>query len=590
VKKTALILLAVFLFSTLPLASGAPLKGYYKKYSVTIEVDNDRSMRIHEQITYHNPSGTVKLTLSKTIPNENVENINISDSQGSLDYEVSQTDASTTISFETRWISGGSDYVYNIEYVVPNSVSGTGVEYRAYYWGNTFNVRCENFTLTMQGPPETYPFLSTPEAELVSLDPPTWRYSASYEKGENFGGFRGRFYEHPAYYLVTLNYSMTGQGETENPTLDIIVLNSENRWQFSSVVSSSLACSGSYFDDDNNLHLLFEADDLSLGEYESIVIQLLYEVDVYDPQLKSSDVGDLEDIPNSLSPYLASDNQWWMSDHSLIIGAAQQVVDNETNVYDAAEKITEYVVDLIDYETQDERQGSLWTYTSKRGDCSEYTDLTIALARAAGIPARAAYGWGYYENENLRGHAWVEFYFPNQGWQPADPTWAETAGDYFAKLDPIHLARSIRGIKSSESWMSLTYYGTAPSYTESWDIQSIPKTTVTQYYLSAAQYHLMLASELLEDVENSDLEAELQAATTEASAAQMASSLTEIIAHSKNSILHSNQIILALGEPPTYGGKGLKISELVLIGLTAGCVAGAIGVVVSRRTKRFNFH
>ena len=273
-KKLALFMLTVFLLSAVPPASGAPLKGYYKNYLVTVEVENDRSMRIQEEITYHNTSGTVRLTLSKTIPNENVENVEVSDSQGTLNYEISQTDSSTTISFETRWISPGDDYTYYINYVVPNSVSGTGIEYRAYYWGNTFNIRCENFTLTMRGPPGTYPFLSTPEAELLSLDPPTWRYSTSFGKGERFEGFRGRFYEHPAYYLITLSYLITGLGETKSLTFDIIALNPDDNWQFSSIVSSSPASSGSYFDDDNNLHLLFTVEDLETGEVISVTVQL----------------------------------------------------------------------------------------------------------------------------------------------------------------------------------------------------------------------------------------------------------------------------------------------------------------------------
>ncbi len=58
------------------------------------------------------------------------------------------------------------------------------------------------------------------------------------------------------------------------------------------------------------------------------------------------------------------------------------------------------------------------------GDCNEHTALFVALARAAGLPARIAVGLVY-----LRGgfyyHAWPEVYVEERGrglWLPVDPT------------------------------------------------------------------------------------------------------------------------------------------------------------------------
>lgn len=144
----------------------------------------------------------------------------------------------------------------------------------------------------------------------------------------------------------------------------------------------------------------------------------------------------------------------------------------------------------------------------------------------------------------------------------------------------------MRGTKSSESWMSMTYYGTAPDYDESWDIQPIPRSSAATWYRSAAQYHQMLASELLKDVENSELNLKLQAAETEAVSAQETSDLSEIIARSKKSMFYSNQIISALGTPPAYEKWGLGIIEILLLGAVAGGVAGMIGVLVSKRAKK----
>lgn len=91
--------------------------------------------------------------------------------------------------------------------------------------------------------------------------------------------------------------------------------------------------------------------------------------------------------------------------------------------------------------------------------CMEFTDLFIALARAAGIPAREINGYAYTENPELQPlslvadvlHAWPEYYDKEKGvWIPIDPTWASTSGgiDYFDKLDLRHFAFVIHGASS----------------------------------------------------------------------------------------------------------------------------------------------
>lgn len=92
--------------------------------------------------------------------------------------------------------------------------------------------------------------------------------------------------------------------------------------------------------------------------------------------------------------------------------------------------------------------------------CMEYTDLFIALARAAGIPAREVNGYAYSENPDIQPlslvadvlHAWPEYYDSGRGaWIPVDPTWGSTTGgvDFFNKLDLRHFSFVIHGQDSS---------------------------------------------------------------------------------------------------------------------------------------------
>jgi len=88
--------------------------------------------------------------------------------------------------------------------------------------------------------------------------------------------------------------------------------------------------------------------------------------------------------------------------------------------------------------------------------CREFTDLFIALARSAGIPAREVDGYAYTENNKERPlslvadvlHAWPEYYdMQRKTWIMVDPTWGATTGgvDYFNVLDFDHLAFAIKG-------------------------------------------------------------------------------------------------------------------------------------------------
>jgi hypothetical protein len=60
------------------------------------------------------------------------------------------------------------------------------------------------------------------------------------------------------------------------------------------------------------------------------------------------------------------------------------------------------------------------------GDCNEHTQLYVALARTAGIPARIATGLAYV-NGKFYYHAWPEVYL--RGWVGVDPTFGEFPAD-----------------------------------------------------------------------------------------------------------------------------------------------------------------
>jgi len=128
------------------------------------------------------------------------------------------------------------------------------------------------------------------------------------------------------------------------------------------------------------------------------------------------------------------------------------------------EAIYNYVVDNLNYDfskvgLSNERLGAQAVLKKKNNAiCLEFTDLFIALARAAGIPARELNGFAYTENPKLKPlsaatdilHSWPEFYDTNKRlWVQIDPTWGKTSGvDFFHKLDLSHFVFAIHGADS----------------------------------------------------------------------------------------------------------------------------------------------
>lgn len=92
--------------------------------------------------------------------------------------------------------------------------------------------------------------------------------------------------------------------------------------------------------------------------------------------------------------------------------------------------------------------------------CLEFTDLFIALSRAAGIPAREVDGYGYTNNDKDKPlslasdvlHAWPEYYNDQKHqWIMVDPTWGNTTKgtDYFTLLDLDHISFLVKGVSST---------------------------------------------------------------------------------------------------------------------------------------------
>lgn len=167
--------------------------------------------------------------------------------------------------------------------------------------------------------------------------------------------------------------------------------------------------------------------------------------------------GNIDEISSELITQNTSAAKYWESDSSEIEDLAKTLKGNETNVYNLVESAYQYVVGKIDYSEVkkfglNQRQGALATLQGGAAVCMEYSDLFIAILRAMGIPARAAFGSGYSaldgltSSTNTVNHQWAEVYIPSiKSWVGVDTTWGEN-GDTLIGGDLNHFYTHVASV------------------------------------------------------------------------------------------------------------------------------------------------
>ena len=156
---------------------------------------------------------------------------------------------------------------------------------------------------------------------------------------------------------------------------------------------------------------------------------------------------------------------YWQTDNDQIRQLATSLKTPQA-IYDYVSKNLKYNFARVQPNVQ--RMGAVAALQSpSQAICMEFTDLFIAISRAAGIPAREVNGYAYTENKELQPlslvndvlHAWPEYYDKTKGvWVPIDPTWGSTSGvDYFNKLDLRHFAFVAHGKSDTQPYPPGSY-------------------------------------------------------------------------------------------------------------------------------------
>lgn len=128
------------------------------------------------------------------------------------------------------------------------------------------------------------------------------------------------------------------------------------------------------------------------------------------------------------------------SDAPEIVAEAQRVLAKLSTPRERAERLVRHVNLLIEKKPTVSLPSAREVLRTRVGDCNEHTALLVALARAAGLPARVAVGLVYLHGAFYY-HAWAEIYLAQSGgrgqWLPVDPT----LNQFPADVTHLRLAR-----------------------------------------------------------------------------------------------------------------------------------------------------
>jgi len=118
------------------------------------------------------------------------------------------------------------------------------------------------------------------------------------------------------------------------------------------------------------------------------------------------------------------------SDQEEIRSLAGEIAGEEKDAFGQASKFQDWIFKNVRQTMAANASSALDVLKNRAGDCTEITLLFLALARAAGIPAREVGGVMYADEEPpvFGWHAWAEIHDGRQ-WVSVDPTWNQVFVD-----------------------------------------------------------------------------------------------------------------------------------------------------------------
>lgn len=417
-------------------------------FSVSSEVlyivSSEANTKVQYQLILTNTSEKIYApSYTINIGFNNIHNLKASDPRGAVAPELRKTQkgAEVTIPFNTPAVGVGKSLPFSLSFETEDVASKLGNVWEITIPPVSQKNNFTTFNATVIVPPSLgSPTYIKPNTFIVPAEktaPLVFTKIDLEKSGVSIG------YGQTQIYAFTLTYQI--QNKNLFPGKTEIAIPPSTNYQIVSIESMNPEPTNVTQDSDGNWLAKYS---LFPSEKKQIVVKGTVLLSLYPKKEKLTE--------EELKEYTKSDTYWQTED--ITIKELAQKLKTPFAIYEyVTQKLT---YDFSRVEDSKPRSGALLILkNTNSATCLEFTDLFIALARAAGIPAREVDGYAFTDNATQRPlslvkdilHSWPEFYDKElQTWIMVDPTWANTTGgvDYFNIFDVDHFAFVVKGKNS----------------------------------------------------------------------------------------------------------------------------------------------
>lgn len=436
---------------------------------------------VTQNITLTNKQSTLypkQYTVS--IDSDKIRNVIAYDKKGVITPKITQQNNATHIAvqFNEQVVGIDKQLLFTIRYENGDIAKQLGNIWEIRIPGVANDETLGEYTVALQTP-STFP----PNAYMTPLPASGQRWTKEQLlKGGISAGY-GEFQS----YVANITYAL--ENDTLSPKTTAVSIPADNAYQTVSIDSVEPKPKEMKKDEDGNWIAYFE-----LPPMQNVDVAAKLHIQTYNRPKKTWTNGQIDP-----KKYLM-EQRYWETGDSRIRALAKQ--------YTTARAIYDYVTTHLTYSkiTNKEtiRKGAVGALVDPTTSvCTEFTDLFIAIARSAGIPAREIIGYAYTTDTRLRPllagsdvlHAWPEYYDEaTHVWVPIDPTWGHTTGgvNYFDVFDFNHIAFVTHGVSSETPYPAGSYKeGSIPKKNVSVTFAAVVKTSTknsfrTSFLLPAA--------------------------------------------------------------------------------------------------------
>jgi hypothetical protein len=474
--------------------------------NVNYRVTSDANTRVTEIYNVTNHSSNKYLSsIQLSTPTDDAKNIVVEYSDGSsvpFTLEKKHTEVSgypydytqININFNRQTAGAGTSWNFTIRYDTSKLVETKGGAHTVYIPAISQDVS-DNYQVQLSVP-QDFGTLHTTGARPTSQSTKNNQTTYSFDKNDLREKSLSLVFGDSTVYKINFNYPLNNQ----TPLSQIFTIALPPNTSGQQIILNKLdpQPDNTRLDADGNI-----LADYTVPAHTKITVQTNVQAVVRYIEYDLTKSGTKADIPNSLVSRYTGSQQYWPANNPTIAAKAHDLTKDKKSVSEQVQAINNYVIETLSYNNEkikyNIRQGGLKALENPTNVvCLEYSDLTISLLRAAGIPARMPIGYGYSGDLKQSNsvsdslHSWVQAYVPGIGWMNVDPTWGEKFNN-FGSSDLDHVAFAIWG-QNDDAPSAVTEAGRDTNYqyeATTISYQALPESVTLNGKLSGTKWQIL---------------------------------------------------------------------------------------------------